>query len=187
MTAAIGHNNGPTMEPGESWRRHVWTRARADLIPNTLPIEVIRMRVRRAEALGLPYRTYASIRASTGRDVIGFLFSTNALHLLRPGDAPPPDRHTRLTQIHGADRTALCQPPLTPHKVAQLPGLDAAHPAPSFHLSWPRMRDEIRSIIRARGLPADGLLVIGETAAERDWAEAGRTAGFLSGARFFGA
>ena len=185
--SGIGHNNGPTMEPGQSWRRHVWTRARADLMPKTMPIEVIRMRVRRAEALGLPYKTYASIRASTGRDVIGFLFSTNALRLLRQGDALPPDREARLVRIRDADRTAMVQPPLRAAEVSGLTGLDAAAPAPGFHLGWPRMREAVRNVIRARGLPADGLIVVGETSAERDWADAGRTAGFLSGDRFFGA
>ena len=35
--AGIGHNNGPTMEAGESWRRHAWGKARARLLP-VLPI-----------------------------------------------------------------------------------------------------------------------------------------------------
>ena len=65
----IGHNNGPTMEPGESWRRHAWGRARARLLP-VLPIEVVRLRVKRAAEIGLDYRTYASIRAASGHDVI---------------------------------------------------------------------------------------------------------------------
>ena len=40
----IGHNGGPTLEPGFGWRRHCWTAARAGLLP-TLPIEVVRLRV----------------------------------------------------------------------------------------------------------------------------------------------
>lgn len=27
--ALIGHNGGPSVEPGEAWRRHCWTAARA--------------------------------------------------------------------------------------------------------------------------------------------------------------
>ena len=60
----IGHNNGPSMETGRGFRVHAWSKARADLIPN-LPIEILRGRVRRAKELGLPYKTYASVRAST--------------------------------------------------------------------------------------------------------------------------
>ena len=78
MTFGIGHNGGPTTEGGRTWRQHCWKKARAELVPH-LPIEIVRQRVARAKELGLPYKTYASVRASTGRDVIGFLFSSNAL------------------------------------------------------------------------------------------------------------
>ena len=83
--AGLGHNKGPTLERGASWRRYAWTRARSELLP-TLPIEVARRRVRRARELGLDYKAYAGIRASTGRDIVALLFSTNALRLAR--DAP---------------------------------------------------------------------------------------------------
>ena len=81
----IGHNGGPSLEAGASWRRHCWTSARAALLP-TLPIEVVRLRVKRAKALGLDYKTYAGVRAATGHDVVAFLFSSNALRvsLVRP-------------------------------------------------------------------------------------------------------
>ena len=67
--SGIGHNNGPTMEGGAGWRRHCWTKAREELLP-TLPLEVVRLRVKRAAELGLDYRAYASFRASTGHDVV---------------------------------------------------------------------------------------------------------------------
>ena len=65
-TPGIGHNRGPAMDAGVSWRRHCWTVARQELLPH-LPLEVIRLRVRRAAAIGLDYRTYASVRAASGR------------------------------------------------------------------------------------------------------------------------
>lgn len=180
----IGHNRGPCAEEGVSWRKFAWAKARADLLP-TLPIEVLRLRVRRAQDLGLPYKTYASVRASTGRDVIGFLFSNNALQLFKAGQGLPADRAAALDAIKGADRVALIHAPLLPGFQAE--NVDAAFAAPSFLEAWPTMRDHLRGIIRARGKPADGYLVIGETDFERDWAEAGKTAGFLTGARYFGA
>lgn len=180
VTAGIGHNNGPELDANLGWRRHAWARARADLLP-TLPVEVVRLRVKRAAELGLPYRTYAGVRAATGRDVIGFLFSTNALLLLRQGDDLPPDRRARLAALVAADRVAILQPPLTQAP----PPLDAAHPAPRFTDSWSAMRDRIAAIPRSRGRPPDGYIVVGETAWERDWAEAGKTAGFLTGGRYF--
>lgn len=183
-SAGIGHNNGPSMDEGVAWRTHAWRHARADLLP-TLPIEVVRLRVARARELGLDYRTYAGVRASTGRDVVGFLYSTNALRLLKATDALPEDRRARLASLVGCDRTAAVQPPLDPARVLLAAPLDAAHPAPPATLSWPAMRDAVRGLLRARGLPADAVVLVGETAAEREWAEAGRLAGFVTGDRAF--
>jgi len=76
----IGHNGGPSIEAGYGFRKHAWGKAREALLPK-LPIEIVRVRVARARRLGLPYRTYAGIRAATGRDVVAFLFSGNALEL----------------------------------------------------------------------------------------------------------
>lgn len=182
--AGIGHNNGPDQSGDISWRRFAWARARSDLLP-TLPIEVLRLRVKRAAELGLPYKTYAGVRAASGRDVIGFLFSSNALRVLRDGQPIPADRHDRLAGLIRSDRMAVLQPPLTAHSLAMAP-LDGSAAAPAASLPWARMRDHMRAIILDRGTPSDGYLVIGETSLERDWAEAGRTAGFLTGDRYFG-
>jgi hypothetical protein len=182
----IGHNGGPELDAPLAWRRHAWSRARAELMP-VLPVEVVRLRVKRAAELGLDYRTYAGVRAATGRDVIGLLFSSNALRVLRVGETLPEEQARRLAAVMGADRVALVQPPLSPEVAARDWPVDAAMAAPSAVLSWAAMRDRLRDIIRARGLPPDGVLVVGETALEREWAEAGKTAGFLTGARYFGA
>ncbi len=185
MMHGIGHNRGPELDGETGWRRFAWRKAREDLMP-VLPVEVVRMHVRRAEALGLPYRTYAGVRAQTGRDVIGFLFSTNALRLLKAGDATDPMVAARLAAI-AADRTALTRPPLAPAAVRAALPLDAAHPAPRFTESWAAMRDSLRGVIRDRGLPPDGIVLVGETAEERAWAEAGKLAAFLTGDSYFGA
>ena len=71
--SGIGHNGGPSMEPGHGFRKVAWTKARQSLLPS-LPLEIVRVRVARAKRLGLPYRTYATIRASSGRDIVAFLF-----------------------------------------------------------------------------------------------------------------
>jgi len=182
--SGIGHNRGPELDAPVAWRRFAWARAREALLP-VLPIEVVRLRVKRAQELGLPYRTYAGIRAATGRDVIGLLFSSNALAVLRAGQTLSQDRRDRLAALIRVDRTGVVHLPLDP--AALVPPLDAAVAAPRFSDPWPAMRDCIAATIRARGLPADACLLIGETSLERDWAEAGRMAGFLSGARYFAA
>jgi hypothetical protein len=183
IAPGLGHNNGPTIEPGHAWRTHVWTKARADLLP-TLPIEVVRMRVRRAAELGLPYKTYASVRAQTGHDVIGFLFSSNALRL-KQGAGLPDDRAEVLASLVAVDRCAVVHRPNVSAEVAALPQIDAAFPAPLFTQSWSVMRDHVRAIVRARGKPADRYLLVGETPFEREWVDAARLAGFITGATMF--
>ena len=179
----IGHNNGPSLEPGVSFRRHAWRKARTDLLPR-LPIEILRVRVARAKALGLPYRTYAGVRASTGRDVIGFLFSTNALRMLRQGAPMPEDRVEKLAAVE-ADRVALVQGRLDPDEVLATGPLDAALAAPPVTDGWGAARDRVQAVLRDRRLPADGVLLVGDTHLERDWAEAARMAGYLDAARYF--
>ncbi|MBL4812962.1 MAG: hypothetical protein JKX69_11550 [Rhodobacteraceae bacterium] len=181
--AGIGHNFGPSMEPGQSWRRFAWRKARAELLP-TLPLEVVRRRVARAKQLGLPYKTYAGIRASTGRDLVGFLFSTNALRVHK-AMLLPADRAARLAAIAEADRVALTRPPLLPALVAELGEVDAAYDGPIPLANWPQMQAQLRAVMADRGLPADGCIIIGETTEERLWSEAGRMAGFLSADQFF--
>jgi hypothetical protein len=184
VTPGPGHNNGPSLDDGTAWRAHCWRQAREALLP-TLPIEVVRLRVARARELGLPYRTYAGIRASTGHDVIGFLFSSNALRLIRPTDRLPDDRRDRLGAILRADRLGIAQPPLRPEALLQSAPLDAAFAAPRSADSWPVTRNHLRALLRDRRLPGDGVVLVGETALEREWVEAGRLAGFLSGEAYF--
>ena len=186
MTAGIGHNSGRVIEPGHSWRKHVWTRARRDLMP-TLPVEVVRLRVKRAAQLGLPYKTYAGIRASSGHDLIGFMFSNNALHVLRDGQGLPADRAARLDTLVDAVRTGVAHAPVSAEHLAALPGIDRAFAAPRFSDSWTLMRDRMRQIIRNQGQPADRFLLIGDTAFEREWAEAAQMAGYLPAGQFFAA
>ena len=104
----LGHNNGPTMASGIGFRKHCWTRARADLLPK-LPIEVIRRRVKRAGELGLDYKSYASIRAASGHDVVAFLFSSNALRLLKANGGLPADRTDKLAALQHCGRLVAVQ------------------------------------------------------------------------------
>lgn len=185
MIPGIGHNSGQVIAKGHSWRKHVWTKARKDLMP-VLPIEVVRLRVRRAAELGLPYKTYAGIRASSGHDLIGFMFSSNALRVLRSGQALPADRAARLGTLVNVDCTGIAHRPVTPTHLGRLPGLQRAFAAPAYTLTWSAMRDHVKAIVTAQGHPADRFVIVGDTAFERAWAEAARTAGYLPAEQFFG-
>ncbi len=182
--AGIGHNSGQVDEPGQSWRRFAWAKARADLMP-TLPIEVVRLRVKRAQALGLPYKTYAGIRASTGHDLIGFLFSSNALCVFNNQQTIPESRQTRLAAIQ-ADRVGVAQPRVSARSLSQCTVLDAAFAAPPAILSWSATRIHLRHALCARGA-ADRYVIVGETALERDWVAAAGAAGWIAGDDYFAA
>ena len=179
--AGLGHNNGPSMEPGQAWRRHAWDKARAALLPK-LPLEVVRLRVKRAQALGLPYKTYAGIRAASGHDLVGFLFSSNALGVARAGDVMPVHVSDTLVSLEQAARVALVHKGID---LMQVDGLDRCDAAPAPHLSWAMMRDRMKAIAVSAGHPADRWLLVGETMFERDWAAAAQTAGFLRGTDYF--
>lgn len=178
----IGHNNGPEMT-GLSWRSHCWRVARAQLLP-TLPVEVVRLRVRRAAELGLPYKTYAGVRASTGHDLVAFMFSSNALHAFRQTQTLPAERSAKLAQIVGAGRIGLATAPLSPERLADLaPALTATHPAPAHLGSFAEARRYLRAALGT--LPSDAVLLIAEPGLEGEWCAAGRLAGMLPAAQFF--
>lgn len=177
----IGHNGGPTMQPGASWRKHCWAQAREALMPH-LPLEVLRGRLRRAAELGLDYRSYAGIRAATGHDVVAVLFSSNAL-AARP--MPDRDRLAKLQAITGATRIGLAIRPLAAPALLQAAGraLDAAHPAPAHLARWSDARTALRAALGRT--PGDRAILIGAHGLEQDWCAAGGLAGYLSDARYF--
>ena len=181
----IGHNHGPSMETGTSWRKHCWTKARKDLL-KTLPIEILRVRVARAAALGLNYKSYASIRAASGHDVIAFLFSSNALRVFPKDKAIQNDRIFKIENIENASRLVALQGNLKalPHSA---PLFDASFAAPNFSHTWGETREIILRQVHQKKLPRDGVVVVGDTSHERAWSEAARLAGYVSADQFFGA
>lgn len=181
----IGHNGGPSVEPGASWRKHAWGAARAALLP-TLPIEVVRLRVRRARDLGLDYKTYAGVRAASGHDVVAFLFSSNALRLLPARPDLSPDYIAKLIDLQNCARIALVTAPLRPDVVAAAnpQTLDATHPAPFALARFAEIKTALRTAMG--NLPGDQVVLIGDHALEQDWRAAGRLAAYLPADRFFG-
>ncbi|WP_246831348.1 hypothetical protein [Pseudotabrizicola formosa] len=169
---------------GLSWRTQCWRAARARLLP-TLPIEVVRLRVRRAAELGLDYKTYAGVRASTGHDLVAFLFSSNALRVLRAGQVLSADRMVRLGAVQAAGLIGLAVPPLQAADLAQAaPVLRASHAAPHHLASFAEARIRLRAALGS--LPPDTVLLIGDHGLEAEWAAAGRLAGYLPAERYFG-
>lgn len=178
----VGHNRGPSMEQGTGWRRFAWKKARADLLPK-MPIEVVRLRVKRARELGIEYKAYAGIRATTGCDVIALLFSDNALRLMKNAKLPA-ERAAHLEQVIGADRLAMVHAPIRPEDViARNAVILRADQAPTLHTSWSETRARLLAL-KGR-TPADSVVVIGETWAEQQWCATARLAGFIPAEDYF--
>jgi len=180
--AGIGHNGGPGI--GNGFRAHCWTVARRELLGARLPVEVVRMQVRRAKELGLDYKTYAGVRATTGRDLIAFLYSSNALGIFRSGQPVPAPAAARIA-ASGASAHLGCAPGLAPDVLARQIGAVSGRALAPFGSNWSAMRDEMKTWLKAQGLPGDAVLMIGETAHEREMMTAGGLAGFVTGQAFF--
>ncbi len=183
--SGIGHNKGPTMDKGRGWRRYAWTRARADLLPK-LPIEVVRLRVKRARELGLDYKAYASIRAASGHDVVALLFSSNALRALDASARIDPMRKCVVEAIRGAERLALVHPPIDPIRFLDIHDVfEAAARAPGLRETWAEMRARVSALTTDRGIPGDRVVLIGDTTLEREWCAAGKLAGYVASDAYF--
>jgi hypothetical protein len=175
------------MDAGVPYRTYLWRRARQKAMPKTMPLLVVRMHVARAHALGLDYPTYAALRKSTGRDIMGLLFSSNALRVVK-ADEPhiPVDRAEVVSAVEGARKLALVHKPLRPAEVQLAnPILDAVGQAPLFTDNWSDMREHLGKFVVEQRLTRDQVLVIGDTSFERDWGAAAQAAGYLEADRYF--
>ena len=139
--------------------------------------------MKRAKDLGLPYRTYAGLRASNGHDLIGFLFSTNALRVFRRGQELPLDRSASLGALKDCRRIALTHPPLSPQEIES--PLEGGIAAPSLLDGWSTAGRNIRLGLKQQMAAPGQIVLIAETGLEHQWAEAARLAGVISGDRFF--
>lgn len=184
--AGIGHNNGPTMERGQRWRAYQWRRAQKQLMPKTIPLMIVKMRVRRAAELGMNYPTYARIRQAAGQDILALLFSSNALRIIGDGARMPDAENRVLARVKAAQKLSLVHLPNRPEAVLQAnPVLDATGTAPRFTDSWTQMRERLAGFIRARRLPGDQVVIVGDTSLEAGWTTAARAAGYLPAPEYF--
>lgn len=184
--AENGHNQGPTLAPGQTYRAFQWRQAQRTLMPNTMPLMIIRMRVMRARELGMDYRTYASVRQASGQDILALMFSSNALRVIGPGARMSDAEEKALKAIKAAKKLALVHAPQTPPAVLQAnPVLDATDASPQFTDSWSEMRERLARFVDAQKLPANQVLIIGDTALEREWMTAAKAGGYLPADRYF--
>ncbi|MEM6621820.1 MAG: hypothetical protein AAF674_06290 [Pseudomonadota bacterium] len=186
--AGMGHNQGPPLDAGFSFRKFAWKKARAELMPR-LPLEVVRRRVRRAQELGLAYPQYASILLGTGRDIIGFLYTCQALGL-RLGRTPPVPGpvSAKLNGLNGCRRIVLAdQDPGAVAAALARAGLtlDRVGEAPALRANRPASRDAIRAVLDPYQLPSDAVVLVGDAPHEKVWADAAGLARFLPADSYF--
>lgn len=182
-TPGIGHNGGPSTG-GAGFRAHCWRVARAELLGPRLPVEVVRSHVARAKALGLDYKTYAGVRATTGRDLIAFLYSSNALGVFRDQKRPDFAVAVRIASSAAAPHLGT-SPGVSPVALGEMIGARSALALPAFGASWAEIRQMMKTWLKDQHLPGDAVLMIGETDHEREIMAAAGFAGFISGQRFF--
>jgi hypothetical protein len=186
----LGHNQGPPLDAAVSWRRHAWKAARAELVPH-LPIEIVRRRVARARELGLAYPAYASILMGSGRDIVAFLFTSEALGLRLRRALPLPAATTeKLRGLKGCDRlllTAAGEPPEALAALLARAGIAVREAAEAPPETAPVRAGgaAIRGLLAPMRLPGDAVVMIGARSAERDWAEAARLARFVAADAYF--
>ena len=187
--AGIGHNQGPPLDGAKSWRTFAWKKARKQLMPR-LPLEIVKRRVLRAQQLGLEYPQYASILLGTGRDIVGFLFTCDALgmRLSRSLELP----HTveeKLADLTGCERLLITDgnPVTLAQALAAKARIRFRHVArsPAPDCSWSEGRDAVRQALAPLGLPSDAVVMVGTRSQERVWADAAKLAKFLPSEQYF--
>ncbi len=185
----IGHNNGPQAAAGAGFRRHCWKKARAGLV-RTVPLEIVRIRMRRAKELGLAYPQYASILTGSGRDVIAFLFTHEGLRLklARRLEMPDPVRQ-KLADLIRCDRLALAPEGEVPTEflteLSEVSGLSFQGCGRMPGAGWGRAREDILATLQPLGLPPAGVVLIGSRDAEHQWCTAARLGGYLKQQAYF--
>ena len=177
----IGHNRGPSITGGTGWKTHCWRVARVGLLP-TLPVEVVRLRVNRARALGLPYKTYAGIRAQTGHDIVAFLFSSNGLGVTLVSPDLEAEKAAKLEGVQ-AVRIGLATAPVLPSVLLVNNCLDQAMAAPYALAPFGQSARHLRAVLGKT--PADRVVLVGTGQLEHDWVAAGRLAGWVAAEHYF--
>lgn len=185
----IGHNSGPS---GRAWQKHCWTKARKTLIGNTVPLEIVRIRVRRAQELGLTYPQYASVLLG-GRDIVGFLFTVDGLQLrLRRTLEMPNLVKTKLGSLRNCDLLALSpsgeKPDAFQVELNAISGLSFSKTAsePEVTAGWSEARAAIRETLAPLGISGKSVVMIGGRGMQAQWAQAGKLAKFIPSADYFG-
>ena len=193
----LGHNQGPPLDPTQSWRRHCWKAAKKALF-RPLPLEVVRRRVTRAARLGLAYRRY-ELLVLGGGEIEAMLFADDTLVVTAPYASPAAGLDAgvvrKLAAVTGCRRLLLAGPdgpdPVWACRQDAATLFEAPIMVPSRQLlaSPPEKADRtaLGAGLRNRALPAGSVALVGNGAHGPTWVAWARLAGFVPGSEYFGA
>jgi hypothetical protein len=180
---AAGHNQGPPLDPGQSWRRYCWQKAYEELWAAP-PIEVVQRRMARAAWLGLSYQQYARILVSGG-EVDAFLFTVDAV--VGGGGAAI----RKLATISGCQRLLLGSTDRLADRIdsGDLALFSAKATVASRHMlaAAPSKADRntLARLFRDQRVRRGTVVLIGEGVAAPAWVAGGRLAGFIPARDYF--
>jgi len=119
--AHFGHNQGPAIAREGSWHSFIWRRARREAWKNP-PIEILRLRCRRAASLGLIYRQYTSVLVDRGVHLQAMIFGLGGtLVQIKNGPAQPlPAVLEKLGRLNASAIFVITDDPQAPSIIAQI-------------------------------------------------------------------
>lgn len=190
-----GHNQGPPLDPMQSWRRYCWKEAKKALF-RPLPLETVRRRVRRAAGLGLAYRRY-ELLVLGGGEIEAMLFADDTLVVTAPyaSVAGRLDAAVvrKLAAVTGCRRLLLAGAEGSDRiwSLADAHALiDSAIRVPARHpLAAPPLRRDRTALaegLRAHALSAGSVALVGNGRHGPAWVASARLAGLVPGAEYFG-
>ena len=199
--AMIGHNNGPPIgdidDAPSVARRYYWRKAHAAAW-RTPPIEIVRLRSRAAERIGLDYRDYTSILLDRGRRPSAVVFTLRTLVRSWTGNdlRLMPGVQSKLERLAGncsifvvaqADTGALERHPVAIQRINDLCGdcIEGFRVLPAGADSTVTGR-AIAAMLTGRGLPTAQAIFVGDRTEDEYCAKTFGFARFLWAWHYFG-
>lgn len=197
----IGHNNGPPIgdvsdAPGVA-RRYYWRKAHAAAW-RTPPTEIVRLRSRAAEKVGLSYRDYTSILLDRGRRPSAVVFTLRTLIRFRKNTKAEvvlmPGVEKKLQRLAGnclilviARSDASEQTVAALQRVNELcGGCIAAYQVVPNDIDTASLGRAACTLLAQHGLPASQALFVGDNADDEISATVAGAARFLWAWHYFG-
>lgn len=182
----IGHNNGPPLgdiaDVAGLMRRYAWRKAHKAAW-RTPPIEIVRLRQRAADALGLSYKDYTSILLDRGHRPRAIFFGL-AGTLVRPRDgAPMPGVEAKLRSL----RDCILLVVADDGEQSRLARVAEVCRAP---LSLANGADKVAALhqtLVARRIPPSQAIMVGASLEDQECAARAKLARFFWAWEYFGA